>query len=280
MSMRIRLRGGLKKDWEAQNPVLSYREMVLETDTHKIKVGDGTTRYNDLPYYGGGGDIDLSNVEADKMLMKGADGNLVSGKWYYLDREYQGGIQRIEMVEGVGSLAICMPDNNDTAYKYNKKVFTLNKYGAIKLSGGDPNGNSGQSNDLNTLVMAHTIGYVRLSGDASTMISYSRSNDIIQVGDVSPVNGKKLYLYGTQVRIVTPQFLVGTNADAITFNREGGQDVIRLQGYKTYLGATGRQTFVLVPNAGAETMTRVLVQKDDGRSYHMTKAEFKAWLSS
>lgn len=37
-------------EWTAKNPLLQRGEIGAESDTHRIKVGDGTTYWNDLPY--------------------------------------------------------------------------------------------------------------------------------------------------------------------------------------------------------------------------------------
>ena len=54
---------------KAKNPVLLKGEVVYESDTRKLKVGDGSTSWNALPYAGGGGDfegpISASNVTQD-----------------------------------------------------------------------------------------------------------------------------------------------------------------------------------------------------------------------
>ena len=46
------LRGDTLARWTSFNPVLADREMVLETDTDKFKIGDGVTAYLSLPYGG------------------------------------------------------------------------------------------------------------------------------------------------------------------------------------------------------------------------------------
>lgn len=51
MTIIIRTRGDTAANWTAANPVLASREMGLETDTQKIKVGDGVTAWNSLPYW-------------------------------------------------------------------------------------------------------------------------------------------------------------------------------------------------------------------------------------
>jgi hypothetical protein len=48
----IQLRGGLSTTWQTVNPVLEFREVGLETDTRRQKVGDGFTPWNSLPYFG------------------------------------------------------------------------------------------------------------------------------------------------------------------------------------------------------------------------------------
>ena len=50
MAVQIQLRGGTAAQWASANPILAERELVVETDTKKIKIGDGVTTYNSLPY--------------------------------------------------------------------------------------------------------------------------------------------------------------------------------------------------------------------------------------
>ena len=52
MAVKIQLRGDAKANWLLANPVISEREMVLETDTGKYKIGDGVKEYADLSYHG------------------------------------------------------------------------------------------------------------------------------------------------------------------------------------------------------------------------------------
>lgn len=50
MADKILLRGDSKANWESVNPILSAREMVIETDTNRTKIGDGVKTYTLLPY--------------------------------------------------------------------------------------------------------------------------------------------------------------------------------------------------------------------------------------
>jgi hypothetical protein len=68
MTFRFKLRRDTANNWENANPVLLAGEPGLETDTNKIKYGNGSDNWNDLPYAsgeGGGGDpvTTLSHVE-------------------------------------------------------------------------------------------------------------------------------------------------------------------------------------------------------------------------
>ncbi len=48
---RIKLRRDTSTNWSNHNPILEEGEVGLELDTKKMKVGDGTHNWNDLPYY-------------------------------------------------------------------------------------------------------------------------------------------------------------------------------------------------------------------------------------
>jgi hypothetical protein len=51
MATKIQVRRGTAAEWASANPVLSAGEPGFETDTGLFKVGDGSTAYNDLPYF-------------------------------------------------------------------------------------------------------------------------------------------------------------------------------------------------------------------------------------
>jgi hypothetical protein len=51
MSVKIQFRRGTAAQWASANTLLSAGEPGIETDTGKIKYGDGTTLWNALPYY-------------------------------------------------------------------------------------------------------------------------------------------------------------------------------------------------------------------------------------
>lgn len=50
----FQLRRGSAAIWTRNNPVLAKGEPGFEVDTYRLKIGDGTTEWNFLPYVGGG----------------------------------------------------------------------------------------------------------------------------------------------------------------------------------------------------------------------------------
>ncbi len=55
MTHTIQIRRDTKSNWEAADPILALGELALESDTGKLKVGDGESGWSSLPYYGVGG---------------------------------------------------------------------------------------------------------------------------------------------------------------------------------------------------------------------------------
>lgn len=53
MTTRIQHRRGTSAEWIDANPILTSGEPAYETDTGKQKIGDGSTRWNDLAYFAG-----------------------------------------------------------------------------------------------------------------------------------------------------------------------------------------------------------------------------------
>lgn len=50
MASRLQLRGGTLAQWATANPILADREPGYEKDTGRLKIGDGSTVWNSLPY--------------------------------------------------------------------------------------------------------------------------------------------------------------------------------------------------------------------------------------
>lgn len=56
MPYRHRVPRGTAADWTTVDPILADGEPGWESDTDKLKIGDGVTAWSLLPYLTGGGD--------------------------------------------------------------------------------------------------------------------------------------------------------------------------------------------------------------------------------
>jgi hypothetical protein len=54
MVTKVQLRRDVAATWTSINPVLSSGEIGIETDTNKFKIGNGTSTWTSLSYFGGG----------------------------------------------------------------------------------------------------------------------------------------------------------------------------------------------------------------------------------
>lgn len=87
----IKVRGDTAAIWTAENPVLAERELGIETDTRKLKVGDGASGWTALEYVvaGGGkaedidfepsGSIEATDVQAAIEEVDGLLGSVATG---------------------------------------------------------------------------------------------------------------------------------------------------------------------------------------------------------
>ena len=53
ITAEIRLKRGHAQNWRLVNPTLGPGEPGFEIDTYKLKIGDGETAWNNLPYFSG-----------------------------------------------------------------------------------------------------------------------------------------------------------------------------------------------------------------------------------
>ena len=70
MNLTFQFRRGSAAEWTLSNRVLLAAEPGVETDTGKLKIGNGVTGWNALPYLSGGGDLTAyyTKTEIDTML--------------------------------------------------------------------------------------------------------------------------------------------------------------------------------------------------------------------
>ncbi len=74
----IQIKRGTAAEWNAANPILALAELGLETDTNKMKAGDGVTAWSALTYLageadGGGGAVESVNGRIGQVVLDKTD---------------------------------------------------------------------------------------------------------------------------------------------------------------------------------------------------------------
>ena len=84
MADKILLRGDTKANWESVNPILSAKEMVIETDTNRTKIGgDGVKTYTLLPGYRNGKNSTSMMISPDIMNIQKGNKDIDYVRWYF-----------------------------------------------------------------------------------------------------------------------------------------------------------------------------------------------------
>lgn len=78
INVRFQIGGHTAAEWTAGNPVLLARELAVETDTGKAKVGDGATAWNSLAYLLG--TVAKLDIDTDGTLAANSDALVPSQK--------------------------------------------------------------------------------------------------------------------------------------------------------------------------------------------------------
>lgn len=50
MAIQIKFKRGTKSEWDTANPVLRSGELVVESNTSQVKIGNGSSTYTQLSY--------------------------------------------------------------------------------------------------------------------------------------------------------------------------------------------------------------------------------------
>lgn len=74
LKIKLTLRNDTAENWKAANPVLLKGEAAIETDTGKLKFGDGVKAYNDLSYFMGDIEAEISKYMLISEYKGSADG--------------------------------------------------------------------------------------------------------------------------------------------------------------------------------------------------------------
>lgn len=118
LKTQIQLRNDTAAKWASVNPKLAKGEIGIEIDTNKIKIGNGTDLWNDLPYFGGELKVDGKSIQlVDGTLSLKGVGD--AGVGYTLVSDGQGGVTWSKpsetTVEGLSALITALDQRVETA---------------------------------------------------------------------------------------------------------------------------------------------------------------------
>jgi hypothetical protein len=123
---QIQVRRGTASQWTSANPTLAAGEWGFETDTGKVKIGDGTTAWTSLAYIGGG-DVTLTGTQT--LTNKTLTAPIItiatttdSGSGYTLVLTDQSKV--IEMSNGSGN-TLTIPTNSSVAFPIGTTITVL-----------------------------------------------------------------------------------------------------------------------------------------------------------
>lgn len=106
MRITIKTRRDTASEWASVNPILSLGEMGIETDTRKIKFGDGTTPWNSLSYISAGTAGEVVAEDIDDRISE----LLVAGEGISLVYDDEANTLTISSSGGIGGISNIVED--------------------------------------------------------------------------------------------------------------------------------------------------------------------------
>lgn len=79
MAVQIQLRRDTAANWAATNSMLVQGEPGLETDTGKIKYGDGITTWNGLAYHGANPILETAQIISTNLTLSSGSNGISAG---------------------------------------------------------------------------------------------------------------------------------------------------------------------------------------------------------
>ena len=224
LNTRIQLKHGLAASWTKNNPVLLAGEMGIETDTLKMKVGDGTSKWEALGYLG-------------------ADANDILA----IINENRDSCTTVEVVEGQSDTealaTISNPKNGDTAVLVkvisgDKKSYTAFVYdNAWKAM----DGNYNASNVYFDKDLTYTVQFGTLAKPSGSGTFSAAGKNVEQV------------LYSLMAQEANPS----KSNPAVSFSAQGGFGTFEIGTKKnlTYTAALSAGSYTYGPATGITAQT-------------------------
>ena len=216
--IRTRQRRGTAAQWTSTNPILEDGEIGFESDTTNLKVGDGETAWDDLPYVAEGvpGPRGIQGPQGP-VGPDGPDGP-----------DGPKGDQGPIGPDGPSGVTTAV---SPVLYDAQSETVSLNQ-AAISIN----------SNQLQTTTTNKTTAYTLLATDANTIIGSGSSNIIISVSDVLANGESVTFIQSGTGKITVAGVGITINSrdgKLATFSQFAAATLVKLNGAYFFVGDIG-----------------------------------------
>lgn len=235
MADRIQIRGDTASAWTTANPILADREIGWESDTKKIKVGDGTTAWTSLAYGGIAGPTGPQGIQGPTGATGSTGPTGPQGDTGPTGPQGTQGIQGIQGVPGEVTLAGAETLTNKTlTTPVLSGTASGTTAGRLGYTSGDVSWGDGTAQQVvgykNIPQNIQSVAYTLVLTDAGKHILHPSADTSARTFTI-PANSSVAYPIGTAITFVN-QASAGVMTIAIT------TDTMRLAG----AGTTGSRT--------------------------------------
>lgn len=263
MAATIQVRRGTASQWTTANPTLAAGEIGFETDTFKIKIGNGSTAWNSLQYAAGGNQFDTN------IVFEGATADSYETTVQVTDPTADRTITlpdasgTVVLADGSGNVTVSgnltvsgttTTVNSTTIEVQNALVFegaTANAF-ETTLTTVDPTADR-------TISLPDATGTVALTGNKLSTFAATSSSEL--AGVISDETGSGALVFGSSPTLKGPVYLqsgggAGGSANYIDVNNSTGA-VSLTSGYPIGITATGDVTITATGGAakvGSDTI--------------------------
>lgn len=221
MAVRFKQLSKTSTEWASLNPTLLEGEIGFESDTNKLKVGNGVDAWNNLEYVtGNGSDVDASNlvdltsaqtitgVKTFKNYIKIANPSDNSNNWGLYIKGYDPndaaywGICITDKTQNVGRNSTLIGQYNSTAKYFGSVAIGTNALANSKgtiVIGADPGNNSN----------SHIYNGAIANAEEAIQIGHGTNNNIktFQVWDYQLLDGNTGYIPNERLNLGTKKYL-------------------------------------------------------------------------
>lgn len=186
MATIIQLRNDTAANWTSANPVLAIGEAGIETDTNKIKIGNGITRWSGLNYFGGA--VESVNGQTGVVVLDAEDVGALPDTTVIPVTDVQ--INSISILSG-GVANIPIADNNTLGLVIVKNGLQITNQGNLNTQPANEAQLIAQSHNYNPVVPAKLSIAIR-EGLGNNSLTWSDAYKVSACKTIGTISGVQI----------------------------------------------------------------------------------------